>query len=211
VYELYPFPGLVDGAGSDLEIELKPFELRCLQLVVAGRLPAGTATQDRPTTRATRSIDLSGLSREVHDEADGACIHVARGAIVLPRVERHDHLVLVARFHRDGTWWYHPDPRTLIELSARLKGTDVYYEIVPTVRARTGLGSPWILFAIPAGPTWTGEQLDLSIRARLPAGVSPVLESHLYDPWSRRLERRFVPLPTESTLLAGELLGMQSR
>jgi hypothetical protein len=183
VYEAYPFPGLVEGEGTQLE--LKPFELRCLQLLT--RVPAGAAVQDRPPTRASRRLELAGLEREAQ---------VARGAVVLPQIERHDDVVVAVRFERNGVWWYHPDPRTLIDLSARLKGTEVYSETVPTVRARTGLGSPWILFAIPAGPTWSGERLELRIRTELPAGVSPVLEGHVYEPWSRRVDRRFAPLTT---------------
>jgi hypothetical protein len=199
--EVYPFPGAAPSlsSGAAATIDLKPFEVRCLELVAADALEPELAAHDRPFTRPTRAIDVSSLRTEVDREAGGVATHVVRGPLRLPRVERNDQVALVVRFHRDGVWWYHPEPHALLELSAVLRGVEVYSDVIPKVRARNGPGGPWVLYKLPAGPAWTEEELTLRLRAQLPAGVSLLLEAHVWEPWWLQHERRF-----EAPRLAGD-------
>jgi hypothetical protein len=185
--EVYPFPGLAPAGAVDL----KPFEVRVLELVPAAALPPGLAEQDRSPTRPTRAIDVGSLRTEIEVGGDGVAVHVIHGPLRLPQVERDDQVALVVRLHRDDVWWYHPEPHALLDVNAALKGVEVYSEVVPKVRARNGPGGPWVLYKIPAGPAWTGEELAFRLRARLPAGVSLLVEAQVWEPWWLRHERHF--------------------
>ncbi len=155
VRELYPVPGLVAESldpGQPLELELRPWEVRMVEVVEAGT----TAGLDRPTRWGgpqTRTLDLSALARAPL-AGDGA--RTLRGAVTLPELHRHDSLFVLVRLHRDGVWWYHPAPHTLVTFSARLNGPAVDFTTSPTSRARNGPGTPWVTFEIPAGTRLVG-------------------------------------------------------
>ena len=191
--EVYPCPGIAaDLARSPaVSIELRPFEVRCLELLPPAALAADIPTNDRPVARPTRAVDVSSLHAEIESGTDGAAVHLVRGSVRLPQVERNNEVALVVRLHRDGIWWYHPEPQALLELRASLKGIDVYSEVVPTVRARNGPGAPWVLYKLPSGSAWSGEELTIRLRAELPVGVSLLLEAQVWEPWWLRHERRF--------------------
>jgi hypothetical protein len=191
--EVYPCPGIAAGLanGAAVSVELRPFEVRCLELVPPATLAADASTHDRPTPRPTRAIDMSPLHVEIETATRGSAVHLIQGSVQLPQVERDDQVALVVRLHRDGIWWYHPEPHVLLQLRASLKGIAAHSEVVPTVRARNGPGAPWVLYKLPAGPAWSGDQLAIDLRAELPEGVSLLLEAQVWEPWWLRHERRF--------------------
>ena len=185
--ELYPFPGLTTASSTSAgaTIELNPFEVRCLELV-----PSSTAVQVAPQVRpAIRP----GQVLEVHltdPESVGDSFR-QEGHVELPDVHRHDEIALIASLSQHGVPFYHPDPRSLVSLDARLHGIRVHAEVAPAVRAWTGLGSPWVRWLIPAGPAWSGQGLHLHLRASLPADVEVAFHAVLFEPWWKLYDRRF--------------------
>jgi hypothetical protein len=195
VYEVYPAPGAVPtmiASGPELDVSLRPFELRCLELHWGAALAADIPVQERSPAQASSRLDLS-LSEVIqeHSPSPRERTHVLRGSAVLPTLRRGDHLALVARLHRAGDWWYHPEPQTLVQLTARLNGLDVYCEVTPKSRSYNGPGAPWVVYDVAAGPAWTGQQLHVDLRAQLPRDISVTLEAHLYDAWWMRYPKRF--------------------
>jgi hypothetical protein len=93
--------------------------------------------------------------------------------------------------HRDGEWWYHPEPQTLLQLSAQLNGLDAYYEAVPRSRSYNGPGAPWVAYDIAAGPAWTGQELQIALHAQLPPGIALRLDAYRYERWWSRQTKRF--------------------
>jgi hypothetical protein len=161
VHEVYPQPGPAGAADGLLELELGPFEVRCVELV-----PGPMArTQERRRSRPTRPLDLSTLP----------LVH-------LPKVERGDWVVVAARLSRDGTWWYHPEPHELVRLDARVRGAEAYVETLPHVASQNGPGYPWVVFRMRAGRSWSEEELRLTVRADLPDGAELTLEGWVFQP-----------------------------
>jgi len=195
VYELYPFPGFVPDAvttGTVLDIALKPFEVRCLEVLRSPTTPLDLPVQQRPATHATSRLDLS--LHEVIQEGVPSLEErslTTTGSIHLPSIHRGDYITLVARFHRKGDWWYHPEPHSLVRFRGRMRGREVYYEVVPSTRAYNGPGSPWVVYNIPVGVAWTNQELYLDLCATLPHEVSLTIETYLLDEWWVRNEKRF--------------------
>lgn len=184
VAELYPFPGLTSlELFSEGVVPLEPFEVRCLE-VAPSAIRMGRAHQERPQIHSGRTLEVSPTG-----DSDGA--DVLRARVELPEVRRNERLALIASFQDRGVPWYHPDPRSLVSLSAKLHGIEVYSETVPAVRAWTGLGSPWLLWSIPAGPAWSGEEIRVQLRDGSPDNVDVTLKAVLFEPWWKLHDRRF--------------------
>lgn len=130
------------------------------------------------------------LAREESATPDGRAQRWA-GSVVLPAIGRTDHLALLVRLHCDGEWWYHPEPQTLLQLSAHLNGLDVHCEAVPRSRSYNGPGAPWVAHDIVAGSAWTGQALQIALRAQLPPGIAFHLDAYRYEPWWLRQAKRF--------------------
>jgi hypothetical protein len=193
--ELYPFPGRVaEPVQAESTIDLLPFEVRCLEFVsdeVCSQVP----DQQRPYVRTRRPVDDSALTIEKRDRTT-----LLYGPLVLPEVHRRDRLAFVVRMHRDGVWWNHPDPRQVMSATITLEGFETYAEVAPAVRARTGLGTSWIFWSIPAGPAWSHRAVEVRLQASLPEGVELVTESCLYEQWWLQHERQFASVSSQSLL-----------
>jgi hypothetical protein len=111
--------------------------------------------------------------------------------VSLPEVDRGDWVVLTARLVRDGQWWYHPQPHELVRLSARMRGAEVYVEALPRVASQNGPGYPWVVFHMPAGRSWSRQELVLTLRARLPRDADLELEGWVIEPWWLKWPPRF--------------------
>jgi hypothetical protein len=169
VHEAFPVPGPRGSVDSCLELTLDAFEVRCLQL----HRGAPSEAAARPRARPSRPLDLS--TRDVP----------------LPRVDRGDWVVVAARLSREGVWWYHPEPHELVRLTARLRGAEVYVETLPRVASQNGPGYPWVVFRMPAGQSWSEQELRLNLRSFLPEDVELSLEGWVLEPWWLRRPGRF--------------------
>ncbi len=201
MYEIYPCPGAVPdmafaGATATITAPLMPFELRCLH-VRFGPAPATVPpVQRRPSIRPSGHLDLTLVETpQERPAASGRRTTCLAGSVILPTILRHDHITLVVRLHRDGDWWYHPEPQSLLRLSIQLNGLDVHVEAVPNSRSYNGPGSPWVTYDFAAGADWTGKALQVALDASLPDGVSLEVETHLYEAWWLMYKKRFLALP----------------
>lgn len=161
VHEAYPQPGPRGGVAGTIELELAPFEVRCLELRPGSAEPA----LERRRTRPTRRLDLSALP-----------------GVRLPVVERGDWVVVAARLSRGGAWWYHPEPHEVVRLSARLRGVEAHVETLPRVASQNGPGYPWVVFRMGAGRSWSEQELQLAFRCDLPAGAAVAYEGWVLEP-----------------------------
>ncbi|MDB5076523.1 MAG: Alpha-L-rhamnosidase domain protein [Chloroflexi bacterium] len=199
-YEIYPYPGAVTdmapaGSATTVAVPLMPFELRCLE-VRQGQAPTTPNVQERPLIREGGRIDLALAAIPLEQIASSGMRSLClTGDVHLPTIQRHDHIALVARLHRNGDWWYHPEPQSLLQLNVQLGGLDVYCEIVPGSRSYNGPGSPWVTYDIVAGPDWTGKELRIELKAQLPEGIFLQVEAHLYEAWWLRRKKRFLAQP----------------
>jgi hypothetical protein len=197
VVELYPFPGAVasrslSSVEGTLAIPLLPFELRCLD-VRQGNMPAGTPSlQQRPPERASRRLELPlvATAPSIGSSASRRALHLS-GSVILPDIQRGDHIALVVRLQRAGQWWYHPEPQSLVQIDAHINGLDVFCEVAPRSRSYNGPGCPWVAYDLPVGPASTGQILAIEIRGQLPVVVDLRVEVHLYDAWWLRHAKRF--------------------
>lgn len=181
VVELYPCPGLLAVEG---DLDLAPFEIRVVHVLPASAVPRGVGPSIRPYVRTTRTVEPTGLT------ATGGVAQVS-GRLSLPDLGRGDAIYITNRLARDGQWTYDPEPHSRVRLSATLDGLAVRTETVPRNRDRNGPGSSWVLHRIPAGPSWSGRALDLTVDLTLATGVTIVSEAYAVDEWWRRSERRF--------------------
>lgn len=199
-YEIYPFPGMVREPivsgedGTVLVFPLKPFELRCLQVEHARASSASCAPQERPPTPAGNRLELT-LVEAPPVSSDSARERTQRftGSIVLPEIRRNDHVTLVVRLHRHGDWWYHPEPQSLLHLTCQLSGRDVYCTVAPRSRSYNGPGSPWVVYDCAVGPSWSGQELRIDLRAQLPNEIALGVEAYQYDAWWLHHKKRFLP------------------
>jgi hypothetical protein len=192
LWESYPVPGIVGerlDPSAPVVLDLRPWEVRSLE-VVQSRVVEGRGQGARQIAPASRLIDVSGLAREREEPGDEI---VVRGAIELPELHRHDSLFVLVRLHRDGVWWYHPEPQQLIDLNARLNGPAVEYSTYPRTRARNGPGTPWVTYEIAAGAAWTGQMLDVVVRANVPPDVDIVVEAIACNAWWQAQPAVFQP------------------
>lgn len=182
ICECYPHPGLVSlHSGGMLEFDLHPWELRVLEVVPESSI-APPDPQRRPAVPATRPLDLSQLDRRGPRIA---------GAVRLPEIVRHDLVVLGLRLHREGVWHYHPEPQSLFAPAFRLGAGSVLFKTIPDVRSWNGQGCPWVLYELPAGPSWSGKELETSWTAGLPAGVEAEPFGLVHNAWRRAHPPRF--------------------
>jgi hypothetical protein len=205
LYELYPFPGAVaDGitlVDSTLRISLKPFEVRCLELLRDPSSLGSVPQQRRPADRPSCMLDLvatpglingTGSARE-----DG---YQYRATALLPAIVRGQALAVIVRLHRNGEWWYHPEPQSLIHFTGQLVGTDrglvvqsldIFSEAIPRSRSYNGPGSPWVVYDMAPGAAWSGNSLSVALTGQLPSDVAVTVEARLYDAWWRDVDKRF--------------------
>jgi hypothetical protein len=197
LYELYPFPGLVaDGAtvvDSTLSAPLKPFEVRCLELLRDPSSLSAVLRQNRPTDRPGRSLDLVAAPGMNKAGSSGEQDQIYRGTTILPAIVRGQRLAIIVRLHRGGDWWYHPEPQSVVRFTGKLDGLDVFAEAIPRSRSYNGPGSPWVVYDIAAGPAWLGKILSIDLIGQLPSDVALTVEAHSYDAWWRQVEKRFAP------------------
>jgi hypothetical protein len=189
--EAYPVPGVLEDEIDPLralELELRPWEVRSVEILDRHAVE-GQARSERRNGPDSRTLDISSLVRETAH--DGQLI--MRGAVRLPDLHRHDSLFVLVRLHRDGVWWYHPAPQELLEFRARLNGPAVEHSTSPTTRSRNGPGCPWVSYTIPAGEAWSGEELEISMRAQLPEGVDIVVDAVACSAWWQAQPARFDP------------------
>ncbi|HWE61450.1 MAG TPA: hypothetical protein VHB98_07050, partial [Chloroflexota bacterium] len=198
LYELYPFPGLVaDRAivvASTLSAPLKPFEVRCLELIHDPSSLGAVPPQNRPPDRPGRALDLvatPGTNDDVGSAAEQSPLY--RGTTTLPAITRGQRLAVIVRLHRQGEWWYHPEPHSLIRFTGTLDGLDVVAQAIPRWRSYNGPGAPWVVYDMPAGPSWEGKRLSIELSGQLPGGVALSVETRTYDAWWRQVDKRFAP------------------
>ena len=113
------------------------------------------------------------------------------GRVPLPRVRRGDVLYVMHRLERDGEWAYQPEPQALLGFEATLDGLAVHMTTIPNTRDRNGPGSPWVLRRIPAGPAWSGRDLEVTLHSTAPRGVRVHTRALLVDAWWLRHRRSF--------------------
>jgi hypothetical protein len=168
--ELYPYPGAE-------EAPLAPWEVRVVEYVPEDD-PDTRPPAERPEARESISLDISP----------------AAGNLLLPELFRHDVIAIAARLRRNGAWWYHPEPQSLVRLSAWLCGAPASFETVPRTRSRNGPGCPWVVFKLPAGAWWSGRELRVELQSSLPNDVELLLEGWVYKAWWNQAARSFAPL-----------------
>ncbi|MFN8619256.1 MAG: hypothetical protein U0869_00740 [Chloroflexota bacterium] len=172
--ERYPHPG--PGAGEPLA----PYEVRILS--AATPADPGEATR-RTAVRPTRDVRLDGLPTEVI--LDAGAIRVT-GRLGLPAIALGDEIHLWARLQRDGQWAYEPEPHAIVRIGLTLDALAVRADVLPRDRDRNGPGSPWTLLRIPAGPSWSGRDLDLVADLHGPPGLRVTFGADVVDAWWKR-------------------------
>jgi hypothetical protein len=188
--ELYPFPGRVEAAGEGaLELTLAPFEVRVVEVVSEERVGVDVPAQRRPAIGPTVELDVAGAGglRRADEEETVSW----SGRVRLPRVRRGDVLYVMHRLERDGEWAYQPEPQALLGFEATLDGLAVHMTTIPNTRDRNGPGSPWVLRRIPAGPAWSGRDLEVTLHSTAPRGVRVHTRALLVDAWWLRHRRSF--------------------
>ena len=192
--ELYPFPGRVATPGLDrsVELDLMPFELRLIRVVDGATVPDRVGLQSRPTIRPTRPLDLGEFERSSARPAGSAIDQT--GTVRLPVLGVGDLLFIAHRFERDGQWTYDPEPHHLVSFGATIDGFAVHQETVPGSRDRNGPGAAWVIRRIPAGPAWSGRDLELSVGYRGPDGVEMTTTGAVVAGWWLGHRRRFEDL-----------------
>jgi hypothetical protein len=95
------------------------------------------------------------------------------------------------RLRAAGEWHYDAEPQALVSSELTLDGLAVASTLLPRTRDRNGPGSPWVLRAVPAGPSWSGRTLVVELRDESPPDVEVVTEAWLVERWWRRHRRRF--------------------
>ena len=196
LYEIYPFPGTVADEAtlveSMLNTSLKPFEVRCLEVLRDGSSLGAVPPQVRPADRSGSLVELVAAPAMHNDGRSSATMHqLYSGTAILPAIARGQRLAIIVRLHRDGEWWYHPDVQSLIRFTGKLDGLDVCAEAIPRSRSYNGPGSPWVVYDIPAGASWVGKTLSIDLGGQLPSDVALTVEARIYDAWWRQADKRF--------------------
>lgn len=188
--ERYPVPGRTTEGGA---IRLRPYEARVVTRT--GALGGVEADHPRSPGAARGTRRASGLpDRPLALAGDGVAVRWA-GSLVLPTIGRDDEVHLSARLRKDGEWAYVPEPGAIVRIGATLDGLAVRTDRLPRTRDRNGPGSPWVLLRIPAGPSWSGRSLDVTVEAEGPAGMEVVLDAVILEAWWKR-SREFAATPS---------------
>ncbi len=186
--ELYPRAGRRPaGVTADTKgvlVSLRPFELRMVAFVPSSRMSGDLPVSRREDIRPTRSI---ALDEPLHERPGEPSLR----RVTLPRMGLGDVIFVAGRFRQRGAWWYHPEPQTLLDIRAHLNGLAVHGDVIPRTRHRNGPGSAWVLYRIPAGPSWTGRTLELEVRADAPDDVDVSLSVVVVDAWWQYRDRTF--------------------
>lgn len=191
--ERYPVPGRTTDGGA---IGLRPYETRVVTRAGAHGDAATEQPRDPGIARGTRPV--AGLpDRPLVLGGDGVAVQWA-GCLVLPSIGRDDEVHLSARLRQDGEWAYVPEPGAITHIGATLDGLAVRTDRLPRTRDRNGPGSPWVLLRIPAGTSWSGRSLDVTVEAEGPAGMEVVLDAVIVEAWWKR-PRRFAARQDIST------------
>jgi hypothetical protein len=114
-----------------------------------------------------------------------------RTSVTLPELGRHDWIAVSIRMHRDGIWHYHPEPQSLFSFDARLGSGEVWYETVPTARSRNGPGCPWVVYKMRAGESWSGRELQVTLRQDLSEKADIEVSGFAYRAWWSEREPSF--------------------
>jgi hypothetical protein len=128
---------------------------------------------DRASVSQRWPIELTAHSTAGSMEWSG------RASARLPGVTDQDELAVVVRVARRGVWFYHPDLADLLSVTLRIAGRHgepfavAALRRTPHVRARNGPGSPWMVWHVKAGSSWTDRPVEAELRGSLPDEVVP--------------------------------------